>query len=145
MTSRVKRFAALSGADRALLLRAIVLLGIARVALWLLPLRVARRLLTWGARPVAAGRVAPERITWAIGVGHRFIPRGDCLPQALAAERLLLRNGHQASLRIGVAKKGQDRIIAHAWVESGGRIIVGELIEGLSHLTPLPPLPDARV
>lgn len=144
MAGRLKKFFDLPQPKRALLLRTIVLLGIARVALWVLPLRAARRLLTWRARPTPGPQVSPDQITWAVGVGHRFIPRGDCLPQALAAERLLLRNGHPALLRIGVAKSGQSRIVAHAWVESDGRIVVGELIEGLSHLTPLPPLPDAR-
>jgi len=139
--SGLRQFFRLPAADRGLLVRSIVLLGVARLALWLLPLRVARRILSWGAHPASKPGIRPEQITWAIGVGRRFIPRADCLPQALAAEVLLLRNAHPATLRIGVYKTVHGRLVAHAWVESGGRIVIGELIEGLSHLTPLPPLP----
>ena len=32
---------------------------------------------------------------------------------------------------------------AHAWVESAGRIVVGELPGGLDRYTPLPTLPSA--
>ncbi len=69
------------------------------------------------------------------------MPRATCLPQALAAEALLRRAGHPADLRIGVAKTGPGRLLAHAWVECRGRVIVGDLPERLADYAPLPPLP----
>lgn len=139
------RFLSLPAADRSLLLRSVLWLGATRLALWLLPLKVVRRLLARAARPTSAASVTKERIAWAIAVAQRVVPRATCLPQALTAEALLTRCGHPAEVRIGVVKTDQGRLIAHAWVESGGRVVVGELHEGLGRYTPLPPLPGARV
>jgi hypothetical protein len=134
----------LSAADRSLLVRSVLLLGAARVALWLLPLRVVRRVLARAARPTRDVRATPERIAWGIAIARRVVPQASCLPRALAAEALLAYAGHPVELRIGVVKTDQGRLEAHAWVESGGRLVVGELDEGLSRYTPLPPLPGAR-
>jgi transglutaminase superfamily protein len=139
------RFLHLPAADRALLLRSVFWLGVTRAALWVLPLRVVRRFLARAAgRTARSGATAPpptERIAWAIGLAQRVIPEATCLPQALVAEALLVRAGHPAELRIGVIKTDRDRLTAHAWVESGGRTVVGQLHEGEPTYTPLPPLP----
>jgi hypothetical protein len=134
-------FFRLPTADRSLLVRSVVLVGAARVALWVLPFNVARRMLSRPARPFSASSATTERIGWAISVAKRFVPNGNCLPQALAAESLLRRSGHPVELRIGVAKTDHGRLEAHAWVESGGRLVVGDLTQGLDTYTPLPPLP----
>ena len=47
--------------------------------------------------------------------------------------------GH-AEVRIGVMRSGAREIAAHAWVESNGHIVIGDL-PGLSGYAPLPPLP----
>jgi len=141
----LERFLHLPAADRALLVRSVLWLGAARLALWLLPFRVVRRLLGRAARPTSTAGATTERITWAMAVAQRFVPRATCLPQALAAEALLTRGGHRAELRIGVIKTDEGRLVAHAWVESGGRVVVGQLHSGLSQYTPLPPLPGAGV
>jgi len=57
---------------------------------------------------------------------------------------MLAQAGHPADLRIGVAKTPFGRLSAHAWVESDGHIVVGELRE-LSAYEPLPPLPTERL
>lgn len=138
----VSKFLRLSAAERSLLVRAVFVLGATRLGLWLLPLRVVRRLLGATAQPASPiVTLTPAHIAWAVAVACRLIPRATCLPQALAAEALLVRSGYTAELRIGVAKTAQgERLVAHAWVESGGRVIVGELRE-LGRYTPLPPLP----
>lgn len=138
------RFVRLPAGDRSLLIRSVLVLGAARLALWLLPLRVVRQLLARAARPTSVTGVSQDRIRWAIAAARRVVPRADCLPQALAAEALLTQGGHPAELRIGVIKSDRDRLEAHAWVECGGRVVVGELREGLSRYTPLPPLPRPR-
>jgi hypothetical protein len=139
--SPLHRFITLTGSDRALLMRSVILIGVARLALWVLPFNVARRLLVRPGRARSAPFATTERIGWAISVGKRFVPKGDCLPQALAAESLLVRAGHPVELRVGVAKIADGSLDAHAWVESGGRLVVGDLTQGLSMYTPLPALP----
>lgn len=142
MASALGRFVRLPAADRALFLRTLGLLALARGALWVLPFRVARRIVT--RRPDGRLRpVTPERVRWAVDIAQRFIPDATCLPQALTAESLLTRGGHPLALRIGVRKSPAGKVIAHAWIESGGRIIVGQLPGGLGDFTNLPPLPSA--
>jgi hypothetical protein len=143
MRNRVGRLLRLSGSERATLIRAVALLFVARLGLWLLPFNTVRRFLRRQARP-SAPTVTTTQIGWAISVGKRFVPRANCLPQALAAEALLARNGHPVELRIGVVKTERGSLRAHAWVESAGDLVVGDLTQGLHTYTPLPPLPVLR-
>jgi len=139
--SPLHKFLRLSAADRSLLVRSVLLVGAARLALWTLPFNVVRRLLSRPARRPSVPYATTERIGWAVSVAKRFVPKANCLPQALAAESLLLHGGYPVELRIGVAKTDDGRLEAHAWVESGGRLVVGDLTQGLATYTPLPPLP----
>jgi hypothetical protein len=140
----IRKLASLTGGDRLLLLTAVVWLSATRVGLWLLPLRVVRRLLA-ASFPSRSGRAAPplERIVWAVSVAERVVPHATCLTQALVSEAMLLGAGYPADLRIGVDKTGTGRLVAHAWVESDGRVVVGDLRE-LSRYSPLPPLPSVH-
>ncbi len=141
---RVGRFLRLPAADRALLVRAVLTLLAARLAIWVLPFRVVRRILTRRtARKAAATGASGERIGWAIDIAKRFVPNATCLPQAIAAESLLRRSGLPALMHIGVKKSVDGKLDAHAWVESEGHIIVGDLAEEFASYTPLPPLPAA--
>src|SRR2546422_1191921 len=93
MRSRpLDRFLRLTPADRLLLVQSVVLLGAARLGLWLLPLTVVRRLLARTAPTPSGALATPERIAWAVAVARRVVPRASCLPQALAAEALLTRD-----------------------------------------------------
>ena len=59
----------------------------------------------------------------------------NCLVQAVAAEAMLIRAGHPCELRIGAAKNGPNELIAHAWLESEGRVLIGDF--ELDRYTPL--------
>lgn len=76
---------------------------------------------------VASGRVgiSSENIAWAVCAVGRRIPGATCLVQALAAEEMLLRHGHPAEIRFGAAKEAGKVFVAHAWVVSGGKVLVG--------------------
>jgi hypothetical protein len=52
---------------------------------------------------------------------------------------LFARYGFTAKLRIGVAKDGRERLKAHAWVESQGKIVIGNM-QDLSRYKALPTL-----
>ena len=67
-----------------------------------------------------------DRIGWAVESSSRFVPGTRCLTRALAGETLLVRRGHPAELRLGVAKDASGRVRAHAWVECYGRVVVGD-------------------
>jgi Transglutaminase-like superfamily len=128
MRQRVVKFRRLSRADRRVLMRAAMALVTARVALKLMPLRAARRVII---RSQALARLPSpppaERIVWAVETAGRAIPGArNCLVQALAAEAILLCAGHRCDLRIGVAKDGTRELAAHAWLENGeGEVLIG--------------------
>jgi hypothetical protein len=128
MVRRLRRFLELPRADRRLLLTSAVLVPATRVGLWVLPFTTVRGLL---------GRLAPEpppsssgghpvqRIRRAISLVSRYVPGASCLTRALSAQALLRRDGHPASLHIGVAREDDGQLVAHAWVESNGRVVIG--------------------
>lgn len=83
-------------------------------------------------RPAAtatANALSPERIAWAVIAMSRFVPDGsNCLIRALASARMLRRYGYDATLQIGVTKAANGGINAHAWLESGGQVVIGGFV-----------------
>lgn len=137
----VRKFARLAPRDRAVLTRTVVTLALSRLVTWVLPFPVGRRLLV-GKRRTDRQTVTGDQIRWAMHHAQRVVPKATCLPQAVAAEALLTRGGLPAHLQIGVKKTSDGKITAHAWVESDGRIVVGDLRD-LDAYTRLPTLPPA--
>ncbi len=77
-------------------------------------------------RPEQPDMKRVEAYCWAISrVSSVLLGRDSCLPQALAGQYLLARQGIPAKMRIGVRKTGAGDIIAHAWVENEGKILIG--------------------
>ena len=116
----------------------------ARAWLWLMAARAGLSLFsyTWIARLVAripVGRIAagttPERCARAIGRAARLAPGCGCLPQAIATQCLLRRQGLNSNIVFGVAHNQDGSLEAHAWLWSDGRILVGG--EAAGHYTPL--------
>ena len=68
-----------------------------------------------------------HRAKWAAhAVGQRLLPKRPCLTQALVLQYMLLRRGDdQAELHIGVAKGEAGELLAHAWIERNGRVLIG--------------------
>lgn len=139
----IRRFSELPAEERRLLIRAAVVVGAVRLGLWAMPFRRVRGLLASLGCPSRA-RPDPEtveRVGQAVSRAARRIPGATCLTQALAAELLLRRRGVEALLRIGVSREKGEELKAHAWVESGGRVVVGGDPRAY---TPLPSLEGER-
>jgi transglutaminase superfamily protein len=124
------RFRALPPEDQRLFLGTLPVVWIARFGLWLAPFRILEGA---AARIARSRRGAPEpapgdaaRVGWAVSSAARFAPGATCLTQALAAEALLRRRGHPVEVRLGVAREDDGRFLAHAWVVSHGRVVVGD-------------------
>jgi hypothetical protein len=99
------------------------------LGLWLLPFRRVRALVA-RMKPVptllpGGDPAAIDRVAWAVTAASRWVPAATCLTQALAAQVLLARCGLSGRLHIGVSKDARQRLVAHAWVESQGRVVVG--------------------
>ena len=70
------------------------------------------------------------RIAWAVTAVARRLPgRITCLSEAIAAHTMLRHRGFRPELHFGVREHSHSSqpLDAHAWVECGGKIVVGEL------------------
>jgi hypothetical protein len=109
--------------------KVLLLVGLIRLTLWLLPFRLVRRLAGYLISPARrrdrTGWPAIPQLTQSVTAVSRYVPQATCLTQALAAQILLHRYGHPASLRIGVARSQSGKFEAHAWLESDGVVVIG--------------------
>ena len=141
---RLRRFRSLPAEDRRRFLVALPVVAAVRAALWVLPFGKLRSMIARPSRrkPGWLTRSSEEadRIAWSVESAARFVPKATCLTQALAGEILLRRAGYPAEVRIGVAKDPAGKLEAHAWVESGGRVVIGD--HDLHRFTTLGPPDD---
>jgi hypothetical protein len=121
----------LSAAQWGTLLGAAAMTAIVRGGLSLYSLREVVQGLRRAAERFPSRRPVSEayrhEVTWAASrVGARMLPERPCLTQALVAQFLLWRRGDTStSLHIGVTKGDDSELLAHAWLERGGRVIIG--------------------
>jgi hypothetical protein len=127
--SRGRKVVDCLAADRGLLVSALCLVSAIRLGLLGLPVRMVGRVLGWlvSREPgVTRDPSLADRVARAVTRASRVIPGATCLPQALAAQVLLERHGLPTRLHIGVVRDGRQAVQGHAWVESGGKIVMGE-------------------
>src|SRR5215208_6209413 len=135
------KFLRLPTVARWLLIKAALLLEAIKLGMRLLPFRTLRHLLAWAVGAPAkrlrhVDHTSTDRIAWAVEMVSRHMPGAkSCLTQALAVQMLLTRRGYPALLHIGVARGERGRFQAHAWVESQGKVVIGE--SELERFTPL--------
>lgn len=126
--------------ERGLYLEALVFLCRAKLQLLFVPFR--KLAPGFGAPQIETGAVISPTdrpiavdVSWAVQAVARHFPLGFvCLPQAMAAQRMLRRRGISSTLYLGVAPDRADprSIQAHAWLRAGDKIVTGEH-EALRH------------
>lgn len=125
----LRKFLQLETTEKLLILRSFFLVVTIRIVLWLVPVKRLQSLFTWNFED--SGEVSTSdweqilRIVRSVRSVSRFVPKATCLTQALAASLLIRQIGQRSDLKIGVAKDDKARLIAHAWLEKDGRIILG--------------------
>lgn len=131
----LRRLAARPVADWGLWAEAVVMAAGAKLRLETMPFaQIAPGLGTPGAETLrgekeAAEREVARRVSWAVQAVGRYLPeRVVCLPQAMAAQRMLARRGVATTLYLGVkqdaAKTGG--LGAHAWLRAGDFLVTGK-------------------
>jgi Transglutaminase-like superfamily len=136
--SRLSRFLRRSGADRWLLLEALALLCWARLLVRVVSFRrIAPHLgqpMTESPREIGdTERQLAWRIAWAVQAVARNAPMGFvCLQQAIAAKWMLRRRRVPSTLYLGLQRKDELDLTAHAWLRVGDRILTGRA-ESLNH------------
>ena len=125
---RLRKFLYLSLEDKILFFKAIVLVEVFRISLLIFPLKIVQQFVDSVTQKLSKPKTMPqEKISWCVKtVGNYIFGPKSCLPIALAAEILLKENGYPAIINIGVHKGDEIKLEGHAWVESEGKIIVGE-------------------
>lgn len=125
----LSKFINLTPSDRFLLMKTLFMLGAVRLGLRLLPFQTLRSLLARLSEPTAKLQMSEptyvDRVVWAVRVASRYVRGVRCLAQALATQVLLEQRGYPADLRIGFTRSKYGQMSAHAWVESGGRVVIG--------------------
>lgn len=127
--------------ERRLVLVALPIVLAARLGLWLLPLARLQRLLARIADTTATAQAHSDyadRAARAVQRASKLVPAATCLTQALATLTLLRRRGLVGRLRIGIQRGTDGAFHAHAWVEFGGRVIIGGTPESLASFTSMP-------
>ena len=120
-----------------------------RLLIRYLPYRVwSRPIFEHGKRIIYHSSAAPPRalskitgtareVGRSVERASRILPGSNCLDQALCCSSILKALGHKPVLRIGVIRDLAAPFQAHAWVEAGSRIVVGN-IENLDSYRQLP-------
>jgi Transglutaminase-like superfamily len=86
----------------------------------------ARNSVSGAAVTAAPNTLELTRRSRAILTAASLVPwRADCLPQAMAADRWLRRDGLRPEFHIGVAKDAGGLLQAHAWLTCGGVTVTG--------------------
>lgn len=140
LRNKLSRVRHMSGAERWLIAEAVFSLGAARAMILLVPFRwIApwlERKPRGSGRPTEPDPVLTGSVRRAVTITANHVPwNAVCLPQAMAAKFMLARRGCPSTLHLGVARTGADALTAHAWLEAGNAIVVGE--RGVDSVTPV--------
>jgi hypothetical protein len=124
------RFLAFPMREQARVVEAVLCLLVSRLALGLLPLPTALRLLRIVQGKAGSGRVVASEagdIALAVTRAARHVPfRAVCLQQAFAALLMLRRRGLAASVQFGLMREvGTGELKAHAWSHCGEVPVTG--------------------
>lgn len=143
---RLARFAALSVADRMLLLRAFTTMVdvwlTLRASSWPAAERRLQHRATVRTMSATGAAASVDRLQWAVRTVACHVFRTTCLVQAIALQILLARSGRPSELRLGVHRAGDGLVAAHAWLECDGAVLIGEPPPAS---TPLPVPLDRRL
>lgn len=121
-------------AEKRLIVEALILLGLARIGLLLLPFRVLARSIGNPVKeehqtsPPPADLKSARMIGEAVRAAAKYTPwESVCLPQAVAAKWMLKRRDIPGVLYLGVMKDHTkpEKLAAHAWIKSGNVILTG--------------------
>jgi hypothetical protein len=140
LMNAVRRFRGLSADDRRTVVEACALLLVSAVGLRVLSFATVRRLLDSFTGIAPSTQLQEHRIVWGVRAVSTRVPFGTtCLIEALAAEAMLRRHGHECKLCLGVSARGTSSksLSAHAWIERQGTVVLGE-IDDLSEYAVLP-------
>jgi hypothetical protein len=118
-------------AEKVLYAEAFLVVVFTGLILRVVPFRFLRKLLVQHLSadtiPGPANLAELQKIVRSVDFFSEFHPFASCLTRSLSALLLIKFNGEHAILKIGVAKDELETFKAHAWLESNGRVIMGQV------------------
>jgi hypothetical protein len=133
---KLTTFLRMRGADRLLVCEAVVALGVARLIVITTPFRFMASILSRVPDRGSCDEELVLRVSKAVTIAARNVPwNAVCLPQALAAKAMLARRGCGSAFHLGAGTDAQGKLISHAWLVAGGKVVVGAA--GMTGVTPL--------
>jgi len=122
----IRSFLKLTFEDKCILIKSFFLLWVIRIMLWILPFSVIQKVISRFTAVSGESHAIPlEKLTWAVAVMSRYVPKATCLTRALTAQILLAGQNYDSNLKIGVSKSN-GKFEAHAWLEADNKIVLGE-------------------
>lgn len=122
------KFWRLDGADKRLVLQAMLALAVARIQLtrYSFEQLAARLEAVPDLRAGTADARLLQRISYAIGAAAGYVPwRSDCFPQCIAARALLGKRGLASTIHLGVERVGESGLEGHAWLTCADTVVAG--------------------
>ncbi len=113
---------------RKLLLTSFFVVTLVRLALWIIPFRLLKKILEHSFRSpglIERKIASPQEVAWSVRAASSYVPKATCLVQALSVKTLLAWEGIPTDLAIGVTNSDPSGIMAHAWVELDGTVLIG--------------------
>lgn len=128
---KIGKYFSLSREERNLFHQALILLISWKIRILFLPMPKYAKYFGEKGKEIIVEEVIMEglliKCPQAIRRADLAIPwKSKCLTEAIATKRLLERYNIKSTLFLGVAKDEQQKLIAHAWLRRGKRIISGE-------------------
>jgi len=133
----LRRFLSLGSSDILFLAGCVLLVAGVRLGLSVLSYRKLREWIPAAKAPEPASLPELRRVAWGVRNAARLVPRASCLTQALAGQIILAWKGKPSRIRIGVARDEQRKFVAHAWLISQDRVVLGGATESVRGFTPL--------
>ena len=104
-----------------------------RLCLTLVPFRLLRR----GLFPLFSAVDVTTDVDWgriysiarSVRAASRVVPAASCLTQAVSGAILMRLSGQAVDIKIGVGRDESQKLIAHAWLEKNGKVILGRSSE----------------
>jgi Transglutaminase-like superfamily len=133
---KFETFLAMPAGDRLLVCEALAMLALTRLLVLTVPFRHMAPWLVRAPETDSCDHLLLLSVRQAVTTVARNVPwNAVCLPQAMAAKAMLARRGCGSALHLGATIDLKGTLIAHAWLSSGGEIVIGGA--GIRGTTPL--------
>lgn len=128
--NKLRKLTKMSNRESLLLIDTFILLNLVRLGLFLLPFTKLLNLLKIYSNSRSTQKyqqIEVKQILHAVHTSNYYVlGSSKCLAKALTTQTLMKICGYSSELKIGVAKEDSS-LQAHAWVEYGGKVIIGGL------------------